>query len=178
MQKYFCGEKIIYGYQYVCKAVSSIKINKYLSQNVLSPDSLFHGSPFVLDYLTLHTSRDSNENLDNEDTAIFLISSLLIASCYAFKDKIKEEREKNNLNWNFQISSTEIEPIMTMENVIVPDNLASYVYVFPYNISFRNEPEKLLQYKSYQNLELIDVISVHYSAFKKHYVLNDKSKQL
>lgn len=171
-------EKIIHGYQYISEAVSSIKINNYLSQNVLHPDYLFHGSPSVLDTLTLHTSHDSNQNLDNVDTAIFLTSSLLIASCYAFKDKIKEESEKNNLDWDFQISSTETVPIMTMENVVIPDDLSGYIYVFPYNDSFRNEPEDSLQYKSYKNLQPIDVVLIHYSDFKKYYVLNNKSKLL
>lgn len=171
-------EKIIHGYQYISEAVSSIKINNYLSQNVLHPDYLFHGSPSVLDTLTLHTSHDSNQSLDNVDTSIFLTSSLLIASCYAFKDKIKEESEKNNLDWDFQISSTETVPIMTMENVVIPDDLSGYIYVFPYNDSFRNEPEDSLQYKSYKNLQPIDVVLIHYSDFKKYYVLNNKSKSL
>ena len=171
-------EKIIRGYQYVSEAVTSIKISKYFSQDVLRPNYLFHGSPLVLDSLTLHTSHDSNYNLDNVDTAVFLTSSLLIASCYAFKDKIKEESEKNNLNWDFQISSTETVPIMTMENVVIPDDLAGYIYVFPYNDSFRNEPEGSLQYKSYKNLQPIDVVSVHYSDFNKYYVLNNKSRLL
>lgn len=126
----------------------------------------------------MHTSHDSNHNLDNVDTAVFLTSSFLIASCYAFKDKIKEESEKNNLDWNFQISSTETVPIMTMENVVIPDDLTGYIYVFPYNDSFRNEPEDSLQYKSYKNLQPIDVALIHYSDFKKYYVLNNKSKSL
>ena len=171
-------EKIIRGYQYVSEAVTSIKISKYFSQDVLRPNYLFHGSPLVLDSLTLHTSHDSNYNLDNVDTAVFLTSSLLIASCYAFKDKIKEESEKNNLDWDFQISSTETVPIMTMENVVIPDDLSGYIYVFPYNDSFRNEPEDSLQYKSYKNLQPIDVVLIHYSDFKKYYVLNNKSKSL
>lgn len=171
-------EKIIRGYQYVSEAVTSIKISKYFSQDVLRPNYLFHGSPLVLDSLTLHTSHDSNYNLDNVDTAVFLTSSLLIASCYAFKDKIKEESEKAHLDWDFQISSTETEPIMTMENVVIPDDLEGYIYVFSYNNFFKNDPKNSLQYKSYQNLQPIDVALIHYSDFKKYYVLNNKSKSL
>ena len=171
-------EKIIRGYQYVSEAVTSIKISKYFSQDLLRPIYLFHGSPLVLDSLTLHTSHDSNHNLDNVDTAVFLTSSFLIASCYAFKDRIKEESEKAHLDWDFQISSTETEPIMTMENVVIPDDLEGYIYVFPYNDSFRNEPEDSLQYKSYKNLQPIDVALIHYSDFNKYYVLNNKSKSL
>lgn len=171
-------EKIIYGYQYVSEAIHSIKVNKYLSQDVAHPYYLFHGSPLILDSLNLHTSHDSNYNLDNIDTATFLTSSFLIASCYAFKDKIKEESEKINFEWDFQISSTETEPIMTMENVCIPDNLEGYIYVVPYNTSLKKDSEESLQYKSYQSLQPIDVVSVHYSDFKKHYVVNNKSKQL
>ena len=119
----------------------------------------------------------SNYNLDNVDTAVFLTSSLLIASCYAFKDKIKEESEKAHLDWDFQISSTETEPIMTMENVVIPDDLEGYIYVFSYNNFFKNDPKDSLQYKSYQNLQPIDVVSVHYSDFKEHYLLK-KSKTI
>ena len=170
-------EKIIRGYQYVSEAVTSIKTSKYFSQDVLRPNYLFHGSSLVLDSLTLHTSHDSNYNLDNVDTAVFLTSSLLIASCYAFKDKIKEESEKAHLDWDFQISSTETEPIMTMENVVIPDDLEGYIYVFSYNNFFKNDPQDSLQYKSYQNLQPIDVVSVHYSDFKEHYLLK-KSKTI
>ena len=169
-------EKIVYGYQYVSEAIHSIKINEYLSQNVLQPKYLFHGSPLILDSLDVHTSHDSNHNLDNIDTATFLTSSFLIASCYAFKDKIKEESEKNNLDCDFQISSTETEPIMTMDNVCIPDNLEGYIYVVPYNTSLKKDLGDSLQYKSFQSLQPIDVVLVHYSDFKEHYLLKQRSK--
>lgn len=169
-------EKIVYGYQYVSEAIHSIKINEYLSQNVLQPKYLFHGSPLILDTLDVHTSHDSNHNLDNIDTATFLTSSFLIASCYAFKDRIKEESQKNNLDWDFQISSTETEPIMTMDNVCIPDNLEGYIYVVPYNTSLKKDLGDSLQYKSFQSLQPIDVVLVHYSDFKEHYLLKQRSK--
>ena len=38
-------------------------------------------------------AHDSNGNKENEDFAVFMTSSFIIASAYAFKDKIKELSE-------------------------------------------------------------------------------------
>lgn len=64
-------------------------LEKYLNNNLEKPKFLFHGSPKALDVIVQNQAHDSNSNLENEDFAVFLTSSFIIASAYAFKDKVK-----------------------------------------------------------------------------------------
>ena len=76
-------------------------MNNYINNNLNSPKFLFHGSPKQLEVIEQRRAQGSNGNLENEDYAVFMTSSFVIASAYAFKDKIKEI--SNGLNWNFEI---------------------------------------------------------------------------
>ncbi len=141
----------------------------YLNQNNNNPTYLFHGSPILLSNLEPKQSHDSNNNSHNIDTAIFLTSSFLTATAYAFKDTIKQCSLANNLKYDFSINSHGEIPILVMNNVIVPDNLKGYIYVFKYDDKFTNDPQGSLQYKYYGNLEPIKIINVNYNDFKQYY---------
>ena len=120
---------------------------------------------------------DSNHNLENEDYAVFLTSSFLIASAYAFKDKIKEISD--NLPWNFEIGGNaktgEINIIM--ENINTDDDLEGYIYVFPFDDTNEHK-ENSVQYKCHRNIKPIDKIKIKFSDFKDFYIINQNSKHL
>ena len=65
-------------------------MNKYFNNDINNPIFLFHGSPKQLETIEQRLAHDSNGNKENEDFAVFMTSSFIIASAYAFKDKIKE----------------------------------------------------------------------------------------
>ena len=72
---------------------------------------------------------DSNNNLENEDCAVFFTSSFLIASAYAFKDEIK--KISADLPWNFEIGGNARtgEINIVMDNINIDDDLNGYIYV-------------------------------------------------
>jgi hypothetical protein len=144
---------------------------EYFNQVLKNPKYLFHGSPILLEKVEKRLSHDSNYNAINIDNAVFVTSSIKIASAYAFKDKIKENSE--GLKWNFIISSNDNLPIMTMENVIIDENIFGYIYVFKNNGDFKNEPIDSLQYKSYKDLIPIDIVKIYYKDFKEYYELKN-----
>lgn len=114
-------------------------MSNYINNNLNSPKFLFHGSPNQLEVIEQRRAQDSNGNLENEDYAVFMTSSFVIASAYAFKDKIKEI--SNGLNWNFEIGmdTDKNEIFVIMDNVNVDDELEGYIYVFDYDDSYEHE---------------------------------------
>lgn len=106
-----------------------------------------------------------------------MTSSFIIASAYAFKDRIKELSE--GLNWNFEIGmdfdTSEISIIM--DNVNVDDELEGYVYVFDYNNSYMHD-EKSIQYKCYESVIPIDVVRIKFKDFKDYYIINNNQRSL
>ena len=147
---------------------------EYKNNNLEVPKYLFHGSPKLLDIIEQRQAHDSNHNSENEDYAVFLTSSFLIASAYAFKDTIKELSE--GLKWNFQIGYDfeEDRVNIKMDNVNISDDIEGYVYIFPYDeTKFRKG--KVIQYKCYENIKPIDVVKVRFSDFKEFYTINEET---
>jgi len=148
-----------------------------MEQDVNCPKYLFHGSPKLLDNVEIRKSYDSKGNERNIDVAVFVTSSFLLATAYAFKDKIKEKSLKNGLKYSFDIKNRLELPIMIMDNVIIPDELEGYVYVFEYNDNFVNDPAGSLQYKAYDNLRPIDIIKINYDDFKSSYEIKKENEK-
>lgn len=144
----------------------------YLNNNLEKPTYLFHGSPKLLDEIEQRQSHDSNGNNENEDFAVFLTSSFIIASAYAFKDKIKELSE--GLEWNFEIGYNPDDDNFNIvfENIIVDDDLEGYIYVFPYDEKYEHHGRSV-QYKCHDNIRPIDVVKIKFSDFKKYYLINN-----
>jgi hypothetical protein len=151
-------------------------IEKYINQDIDSPKYLFHGSPKLLNNIEIRKSHDSKGAKHNIDVAVFTTPSFLLASAYAFKEQIKEASLNNGLDYDFSINNASNFPIMKMENVIIPEFLEGYVYVFEYNKTFVNEPLGSLQYKSYDNLKPIDVLKINYNDFQSFYEINQKTR--
>ena len=59
---------------------------KYLGNSIANPKFLFHGSPKKLEVIEQRQAHDSNGTKENEDFAVFMTSSFIIASAYAVKD--------------------------------------------------------------------------------------------
>lgn len=148
--------------------------NEFYNSDLNNPNWLFHGSPLMLESVEMMGSHDSKGNSSNIDRAVFLTSSISIASCYAFKDSIK--KSSADLDWDFSISSYDEYPIMRMENVVVDDNLEGYIYVFCNDGSFVNDPVGSLQFKSFNNLNPIACQKVCYSDFSHLYEISGKTK--
>ena len=148
-------------------------MNEYFNNNLENPQFLFHGSPKKLDIIKPHQANDEDNNVENIDNAIFLTSSLIVASAYAFKDSIKAM--SSNLNWNFEIGRNPVtnEVFVTMDNVNVDDSLEGFVYVFPFDKTYYHEGRSI-QYKCYKNIEPIDIIKVRFVDFKRFYAINQR----
>lgn len=152
-------------------------MNNYINNDLNNPKFLFHGSPKLLEVIEPRQSQDLNGNLVNEDYAVFMTSSFVIASAYAFKDKIKELSD--GLNWNFEIG-IELdtgEIMIQMDNVKIDDELEGYIYVFPFDDSYEHEGQ-FIQYKCHKNVKPIDVIKIKFSDFKNFYSINTNVKSL
>ena len=152
-------------------------MNKYFNNDINNPIFLFHGTPKQLETIEQRLAHDSNGNKENEDFAVFMTSSCIIASAYAFKDKIKELSE--GLEWNFQIGrdTDSDELFVIMNNVNIDDELEGYIYVFDYNNSYTHDG-KSIQYKCHENVTPIDVIKIKFKDFKKYYIINENRKVL
>ena len=118
-------------------------------------------------------AHDADNNPDNEDFAVFLTSSFLIASAYAFKDKIKELSE--GLDWNFNIGydSDKDEICIQMNNVNVNDDIEGFIYVFPFNEEYEHHG-KSIQYKCHENIKPTEVLKIKFSDYKKYYSINNE----
>ena len=140
----------------------------YLSNDLSHPTYLFHGSPKLLDIIEQRQSHDSKGNIENEDFAVFLTSSFIIASAYAFKDKIKEL--STGLDWNFEIGydidNNEVD--INFENVNIDDDIEGFIYVFPFSKNYEHHGRSI-QYKCHENIKPVAVIKVKFKDFKKYY---------
>jgi hypothetical protein len=161
-------------YQETKEYINKIKLQKYFNQDKNNPKYFFHGSPLKLNKLEIKQSHDNNNIEANIDTAIFLTPSIIIASSYAFKDTIKNN--SSDLNWNFEVKSTEEIPVMSMNNVRIDEEIIGYIYVFENDGTFINSPINSMQYKTYKELIPIDILTIQYKAFKQYYQDNTKIK--
>ena len=146
----------------------------YLDNSLTNPKYLFHGSPKCLETIEQRQAHDSNGNLENEDYAVFLTSSFLIASAYAFKDKIKDLSEGEE--YNFEIGKNPSGDIfIKMDNVIVDDDMEGYVYVFDYLPKY-DHVQGSIQYKCHEDIKPIDVVKIKFSDFRGYYTINEGEK--
>lgn len=145
----------------------------YLSNDLQKPIYLFHGSPRLLDTIEQRQAHDSNGNAENEDFAVFLTSSFIIASAYAFKDRIKELSD--GLDWNFDIGydvdNNEVN--IKFENVNIDDDIEGYIYVFPFNENYEH-PGRSIQYKCHENIIPVDVVKVKFADFRRYYQIDNQ----
>lgn len=149
-------------------------MDDYFNNDLANPMFLFHGSPILLNTIEQRQAHDSNGNAENKDFAVFLTSSFIIASAYAFKDKIKELSD--GLEWNFEIGydSDNDEVDIKFENVNIDDNIEGFIYVFPFSEKYDHQG-KSTQYKCHENIKPIDVVKVKFVDFKKYYqIYNQK----
>ena len=146
-------------------------MDNYIGNSLTNPKFLFHGSPKRLEVIEQRQAHDSNGTKENEDYAVFMTSSFIIASAYAFKDKIKEMSE--GLDWNFEIGRDDNtgQISVIMDNVNVDDELEGYIYVFDYDNSYTHEGSSI-QYKCHKNVVPIDVVSIKFKDFKNYYYIN------
>lgn len=152
-----------------------MKMDEYLKQDINDPKYLFHGSPKILESIEPKQSHDSSKNPDNEDYAVFLTSSLLIASAYAFKDKIKEI--SMDLDWDFSIGQDEYGNLfINMNNVRLDDELIGYIYIFSFNSNYENNGNTI-QYKCYEEIRPIDILKVKFKDFKTYYSITNEIKK-
>ena len=130
----------------------------------------------MLDIIEQRQAYDANNNPENEDYAVFLTSSFLIASAYAFKDTIK--KLSDGLKWSFDIGyNAEDDTInIQMDNVNVSDDIIGYIYVFSFNEEYEHHGRSI-QYKCHQNIKPIDIVKIRFYDFKDYYSINEKSKK-
>lgn len=147
-------------------------MDAYLNNDLANPTYLFHGSPKLLDTIEQRQAYDSNGNVENEDYAVFLTSSFIIASAYAFKDKIKEMSD--GLNWNFEIGYDEDnnEVNIKFENVNIGDDIEGFIYVFPFSEKYEHYGRSI-QYKCHENIKPVAVVKVRFEDFKGYYKINN-----
>lgn len=145
----------------------------YLSNDLQKPIYLFHGSPRLLDTIEQRQAHDSNGNAENEDFAVFLTSSFIIASAYAFKDRIKELSD--GLDWNFDIGydvdNNEVN--IKFENVNIDDDIEGYIYVFPFDENYEHHGRSI-QYKCHENIKPVDVVKVKFADFRRYYQIDNQ----
>ena len=101
-------------------------------------DCLFHGSPKKLVIIEPREAHDSNGNAENEDTAVFLTSSFLLASAYAFKDSIKELSDGLDWDFDFNYDPDTKDINIIFSNVKIDDNTEGYVYVVSYSENYEH----------------------------------------
>ena len=148
--------------------------DKYINNDLNNPTYLFHGSPNEIQVIEVRLAHDSNGNIENEDNAVFLTSSFVIASAYAFKDKIKEISK--DLEYNFEISwnADSGQLIIKMDNVNIDDEMEGYIYIVPFTSKYQHNG-RTIQYKSYDSIWPIDIVKVKFGDFKQFYCINSSN---
>lgn len=151
-------------------------MDTYLNNDLSNPTYLFHGSPKLLDTIEQREAHDSDGIIENEDYAVFLTSSFIIASAYAFKDTIKEL--SNESDWNFEIgyNADNDEVDIKFENVKIDDDIEGYIYVFPYSDNYEHYGRSI-QYKCHEDIKPIDIVKVRYSDFKNYYKTSNTKRR-
>ncbi len=152
-------------------------MSKYLNNDIYNPNYLYHGSPKKLEVIEQRQAHDSDGVKENEDYAVFMTSSFIVASAYAFKDRIKEMSQ--DLQYEFEIGrNPETDEIFViMDNVNIDDELEGYVYVFDFDSTYEHE-ERSIQYKCHKNVTPIDVIPVRFKDYKQFYTINQSQENM
>ena len=139
-------------------------MDKYLNNDLFHPRYLFHGSSILLNNLEPKQSHDLDNNPENEANAVFLTSSFIIASAYAFK-------EYGNLSVEYIPDENKIN--IEFDNINIDDEVEGYIYVVPYNEKYEHHGRSS-QYKFFENITPIDTIKIKFGDFKKYYSINTK----
>lgn len=147
-------------------------MKKEYNNDYKNPLFLFHGSPKLLKTIEPRKAHDSSGNKYNEDCAIYLTPSIIMASAYAFKDKIKEMSKDKKWNFNIGYDSLRGEVVVEMENVNIDDDLIGYIYVFPFNSKYEHQRNSL-QYKCFEKIKPVDIIKVRFGDYKKYYNIKE-----
>lgn len=150
------------------------KIDKYLNQDIHNPKYLFHGSPYLLEKIQPRQAIDVT-NSKNEDFAVYLSSSFLTSSAYAFRNRLK----KCNEHYSFNINNEGTKPVMVYEVDYIPEDLCGYVYVFRKDddiIKDIQDNENTTQYKCHHELKPIDIVKIKFDDYKQYYEYKEKIK--
>lgn len=152
-------------------------LEEYLNNSLNNPKYLFHGSPNFFEMAEPRQAHDALGTKYNEDFAVFLTSSFIISTAYAFKDRIK--KISDNLPYDFDIGydANNDEIYIQMNNVNVDDDLTGYVYVFSYDETYEHYGRSI-QYKCHKAIQPIDVIKIKFSDYKMYYEINQDIKKL
>ena len=134
-------------------------------------DCLFHGSPKKLVIIEPREAHDSNGNAENEDTAVFLTSSFLLASAYAFKDSIKELSDGLDWDFDFNYDPDTKDINIIFSNVKINDDIEGYVYTVPYSENYEHHGRSI-QYKCHKKIKPTDVVKIKFGDYKKYYQIN------
>jgi hypothetical protein len=140
---------------------------EYIENDLDNPKYLFSGSPLLLDYLEPQLAKDENHNPLNEDNAVYLTSSLTIASIYAFGDNLKPQ----DSNYPVEYATNRVNglPYVELLNANLDDDLEGYLYVFKNNASFIHNGGPSLQYRSHNKIKPYDIIKIKFKDFKQFY---------
>lgn len=150
-------------------------MNKYENNNLQKPEYLFHGSSKLLKIIEQRQAHDLNNNPDNEDFAVFLTSSFIVATAYAFQDKIKKLSEELNCQFEMGYDADNDKIFIKMNNVNIDDNIEGFIYVVPFNENYEHHGRSI-QYKCHEDIKPIDVIKVKLSDYKNYYHINNSTK--
>ena len=147
-------------------------LEEYMNNDLNNPKYLFHGSPMLLSELEMRQSHDSHGTIENEDLAVFLTSSFIISSAYAFKDKIKEISDGRDYSFEIGRDADSGTLIINMSNVNIDDNMEGYIYVVPYDESYEHHGRSI-QYKSHNNIRPIETIKIRFGDYRQFYSINN-----
>ena len=144
--------------------------NEYIENNLDNPKYLFAGSPFLLEYLEPRKAHDENHNPLNEDTAVYLTSSWIIASAYSFG-------KNPEYHGRFETNRIDGNPYVFFENDNLDDESIGYIYVFEKNSDkFIHNGGKSLQYRCHEKIIPIDIVTIKFEDYKDLYTIENRKK--
>ncbi len=144
--------------------------NEYIENNLDNPKYLFAGSPLLLEYLEPRKAYDENHNPLNEDTAVYLTSSWIIASAYSFG---KNEKYSGS----FETDRIDGNPYVFFENDNLDEEEIGYIYVFEKNSDkFIHNGGRSLQYRCHEKITPIEIITVKFRDYKDLYNIENRKK--
>lgn len=144
--------------------------NEYIENDLDNPKYLFAGSPYLLKYLEPRKANDENHNPLNEDTAVYLTSSWIIASAYSFG-------KNSNYHGHFETNRIEGNPYVYFENDNLDDDEIGYIYVFERkNDKFIHNGGRSLQYRCHEKIAPIDMITIRFKDYKNLYNIENRRK--
>ena len=143
---------------------------EYIENDLDNPKYLFAGSPYLLEYLEPRKAKDENHNPLNEDTAVYLTSSWIIASAYCFG-------KNPEYHGHFETNRIDGNPYVFFENDNLDDEQIGYIYVFEKNNDkFIHNGGRSLQYRCHEKITPIEIITVKFKDYKDLYNIENRRK--